>query len=107
MSDSSASGFGKFVPGFDFLQSLAGQAAGGIAQGIGQNIPQLPNLSHWVAPMASTPAGSNQARAMSRQKRSTRARSVEAAVVASSRRAHRAISSAAGRAGNCCRAARC
>lgn len=43
-------GFGKFVPGFDFLQSLAGQAAGGIAQGIGQNIPQLPNLSHWVAP---------------------------------------------------------
>jgi len=50
MSDSSASGFGKFVPGFDFLQSLAGQAAGGIAQGIGQNIPQLPNLSHWVAP---------------------------------------------------------
>lgn len=43
-------GFGKFVPGFDFLQNLAGQAAGGIAQGIGQNIPQLPNLSHWVAP---------------------------------------------------------
>lgn len=43
-------GFGKFVPGFDFLQGLAGQAAGGIAQGIGQNIPQLPNLSHWVAP---------------------------------------------------------
>ncbi|ODT29490.1 MAG: hypothetical protein ABS53_13675 [Hydrogenophaga sp. SCN 70-13] len=50
MSDASASGFGKFVPGFDFLQNLATQAAGGIAQGIGQNIPQLPNLSHWVAP---------------------------------------------------------
>ena len=50
MSDPSASGFGKFVPGFDFLQGLATQAAGGIAQGIGQNIPQLPNLSHWVAP---------------------------------------------------------
>lgn len=50
MSDTSASGFGKFVPGFDFLQGLATQAAGGIAQGIGQNIPQLPNLSHWVAP---------------------------------------------------------
>lgn len=50
MSDASASGFGKFVPGFDFLQGLASQAAGGIAQGIGQNIPQLPNLGNWVAP---------------------------------------------------------
>ncbi len=50
MSDAPASGFGKFVPGFDFLQGLATQAAGGIAQGIGQNIPQLPNLSNWVAP---------------------------------------------------------
>jgi len=50
MSDASASGFGKFVPGFEFLQNLASQAAGGIAQGIGQNIPQLPNLGNWVAP---------------------------------------------------------
>jgi hypothetical protein len=50
MSDASAPGFGKFVPGFDFLQNLATQAAGGLAQGIGQNLPQLPNLSHWVAP---------------------------------------------------------
>ncbi len=50
MSDASASGFGKFVPGFEFLQNLASQAAGGIAQGIGQNIPQLPNLANWVAP---------------------------------------------------------
>ena len=50
MSDTSTGGFGKFVPGFDFLQNLATQAAGGIAQGLGQNIPQLPNLSHWVAP---------------------------------------------------------
>ncbi len=50
MSDATASGFGKFVPGFEFLQNLATQAAGGIAQGIGQNIPQLPNLSNWVAP---------------------------------------------------------
>ncbi len=49
MSDNPG-GFGKFMPGFDFLQSLAGQAAGGIAQGLGQNMPQLPNLSHWVAP---------------------------------------------------------
>jgi hypothetical protein len=35
-------GFGKFVPGFDFLQNLA--------KGAAQNIPQLPNLSNWVAP---------------------------------------------------------
>ncbi len=47
---SESSGFGKFVPGFDFLQNLAGQAASGVAQGISQNMPQLPNLSHWVAP---------------------------------------------------------
>lgn len=40
------SGFGKFVPGFDFLQNLAKQAAGGAAQ----SMPQLPNLGSWVAP---------------------------------------------------------
>lgn len=39
-------GFGKLVPGFDFLQSLAKQAAGSATQ----NIPQLPNLGNWVAP---------------------------------------------------------
>ncbi|WP_370690974.1 PhaM family polyhydroxyalkanoate granule multifunctional regulatory protein [Hydrogenophaga sp.] len=50
MSDASGSGFGKFVPGFEFLQNLAGQAAGGVAQGLGQSIPQLPNLGNWVAP---------------------------------------------------------
>ena len=50
MSDAPSSGFGKFVPGFEFLQNLAGQAAGGVAQGISQNIPQLPNLGNWVAP---------------------------------------------------------
>lgn len=48
MSD--ASGFGKFVPGFEFLQNLAGQAAGGVAQGLEKSIPQLPNLGNWVAP---------------------------------------------------------
>ncbi len=42
MSDAAASGFGKFVPGFDFLQSLA--------KGASQNIPQMPNLANWVAP---------------------------------------------------------
>lgn len=50
MSDPSGSGFGKFVPGFEFLQNLAGQAASGVAQGLGSSLPQLPNLGHWVAP---------------------------------------------------------
>ncbi|MBU4182234.1 MAG: hypothetical protein KJ565_11100, partial [Gammaproteobacteria bacterium] len=50
MSDTSGSGFGKFVPGFEFLQNLAGQAAGGVAQGLGNSIPQMPNLGNWVAP---------------------------------------------------------
>ncbi len=48
MSDTS--GFGKFVPGFEFLQNLAGQAAGGVAEGLGKSLPQMPNLGHWVAP---------------------------------------------------------
>ena len=42
----SLGGFGKLVPGFDFLQNLAKQAAGSAAQ----SIPQLPNLGNWVAP---------------------------------------------------------
>ena len=46
MSDPSNFGFGKFVPGFDFLQNLAGNAV----KGATNNIPQLPNMSHWVAP---------------------------------------------------------
>jgi hypothetical protein len=40
MSDST--GFGKYVPGFDFLQNLA--------KGATQNIPQIPNLANWIAP---------------------------------------------------------
>lgn len=42
MSDTNAFGFGRFVPGFDFLQN--------IAKGASQGVPQLPNLSNWVAP---------------------------------------------------------
>ncbi len=42
MSDSQNSAFGKFVPGFDFLQNLA--------KGASQNIPQMPSLGNWVAP---------------------------------------------------------
>jgi hypothetical protein len=52
MSDTSNpmnSGFGKFVPGFDFLQGLASSAVKGAAQGI----PQLPNPANWVAPTLS------------------------------------------------------
>lgn len=42
MSDTESSNFGKFVPGFDFLQNLA--------KGASSNIPQMPNLGNWVAP---------------------------------------------------------
>src|SRR3954452_14617360 len=42
MSDNENLGFGKFVPGFDFLQNLA--------KGASQTLPQMPNLSNWVAP---------------------------------------------------------
>jgi hypothetical protein len=42
MSDTPIPGFGKFVPGFDFLQNLA--------KGASQALPQMPNLSNWVAP---------------------------------------------------------
>lgn len=46
MSDNASFGFGKYVPGFDFLQGLASQAV----KGASQSIPQLPNLGNWVAP---------------------------------------------------------
>ena len=42
MSDAQNAGFGKFVPGFDFLQNLA--------KGASNSIPQMPNLANWVAP---------------------------------------------------------
>ncbi len=42
MGDSNGDGFGKFVPGFDFLQNLA--------KGATQSIPQIPNLANWVSP---------------------------------------------------------
>ena len=45
MSDTSNFGFGKLVPGFDFLQNLA--------KGASSSIPQLPNISNWVAPTIS------------------------------------------------------
>ncbi|HWI82783.1 PhaM family polyhydroxyalkanoate granule multifunctional regulatory protein [Ramlibacter sp.] len=42
MGEQRQSGFGQFIPGFDFLQNLA--------QGASASLPQLPNLSNWVAP---------------------------------------------------------
>jgi len=42
MSDNPNLGFGKFVPGFDFLQN--------IVKGAPQAMPQMPSLSSWVAP---------------------------------------------------------
>ncbi|TAG24236.1 MAG: hypothetical protein EAZ37_16835 [Burkholderiales bacterium] len=52
MSDTSNpmnNAFGKFVPGFEFLQGLATQAVKGAASGL-PNIPQMPNPANWVAP---------------------------------------------------------
>ena len=48
MSDPSAFGFGKFVPGFDFLQNLAKSASTSGGTGTG-----LPGMSNWVAPTLS------------------------------------------------------
>jgi len=42
MSDNTNFGFAKLVPGFDFLQNLA--------KGASHSLPQLPNLSNWIAP---------------------------------------------------------
>ncbi|WP_114968124.1 PhaM family polyhydroxyalkanoate granule multifunctional regulatory protein [Rhodoferax ferrireducens] len=42
MSDTQDTGFGKFVPGFDFLQNLA--------KGASETIPQMPNLANWITP---------------------------------------------------------
>jgi hypothetical protein len=42
MAEQQDFGFAKFVPGFDFLQSLAKGAAG--------SIPSMPNLTNWVSP---------------------------------------------------------
>ncbi|MBT3067751.1 PhaM family polyhydroxyalkanoate granule multifunctional regulatory protein [Rhodoferax sp. U11-2br] len=45
MSDTSSTGFGQFVPGFDFLQNLAKNTS--------QAIPQMPNMANWIAPTLS------------------------------------------------------
>ena len=45
MSDSQDGGFGKFVPGFEFLQNLT--------KGASQAVPQMPNMASWIAPTLS------------------------------------------------------
>jgi len=45
MSTSDTTGFGKFVPGFDFLQNLA-KAAGGA----GGSPSAMPNMAQWLVP---------------------------------------------------------
>lgn len=49
MTDTTPFGFGKLVPGFDFLQNLASSAVKGAQQGL----PNMPSLSSWVAPTLS------------------------------------------------------
>lgn len=46
MTDAQNFGFGKFVPGFDFLQNLANDAS--------KAMPQMPGLTNWIAPTLST-----------------------------------------------------
>jgi uncharacterized protein (DUF885 family) len=42
MSDEKEGGFGKYIPGFEFLQ--------GLAKGASDVVPQMPNLGNWIAP---------------------------------------------------------
>jgi len=42
MSDEKEGGFGKYIPGFEFLQ--------GLAKGASEAVPQMPNLGNWIAP---------------------------------------------------------
>lgn len=43
-------GFGKFVPGFDFLQNLVAQTAANASQGSTAAAQPLPGLGSWIAP---------------------------------------------------------
>jgi hypothetical protein len=49
MSSTDTSGFGKFVPGFDFLQNLAKVSGGGMGATPASSAA-MPNLSQWLAP---------------------------------------------------------
>lgn len=45
MSDSQANNFGKFIPGFEFLQNLAKSTT--------DAVPHMPNMANWIAPTLS------------------------------------------------------
>jgi len=45
MSTNDSAGFGKFVPGFDFLQNLAKAAGGGTS-----SASAMPNMAQWLVP---------------------------------------------------------
>src|SRR5574343_1414495 len=44
------SAFAQYIPGFDFLQKLAGQAAESVAPGLQSATAAIPALGSWVAP---------------------------------------------------------
>ena len=46
----SFAGFGKFVPGFDFLQNLVAQTAANAAQNSPAAAQSIPGLGSWIAP---------------------------------------------------------
>ena len=50
MTTPDLSAFARYIPGFEFLQNLARQAAGGAAPGVQSGVPGMPPMSHWVAP---------------------------------------------------------
>ena len=49
MDKTDFSAFGQYIPGFDFLQSLARQATG-VTPGLQPAASAMPSLGHWVAP---------------------------------------------------------
>lgn len=49
MSTTDTSGFGKFIPGFDFLQNLAKTAGNGMGAAPASSAA-MPNMSQWLAP---------------------------------------------------------
>ncbi len=51
MSTPDMSAFAKYIPGFEFLQNLTRQAAGGAAPDLQSGVPGMPPMSQWVAPV--------------------------------------------------------
>lgn len=51
MSTPDMSAFAKYIPGFEFLQNLTRQAAGGATPDLQSGVPGMPPMSQWVAPV--------------------------------------------------------